>query len=225
MAIPKFLTATFEGDAFYHIICKSINKQLLFHNDENRSYFLKKYEFFLSPFVHTYAYCLLDNHVHLLIQPKTTNSIKQYLHQLHNSDITTVQQSFLNDENPNLNGLLERQFNSFFVSYTRSYNIYHKIKGHLFDSPFKRIAITSDMHLTQTIIYIHANPLKHGLIKEFTNYAWSSYETILSNSPTNINRNKVLEWFGSKDAFIKTHEQQSNFYYQYPLKEWLTLQE
>lgn len=225
MAIPKILTARFEGDICYHVICKSIQKNLLFHNDENKRYFLQKFQHYLAPFIKTYAYCLLDNHVHFLIKVKAEKSIRAYLVGLEQSSLTTIQKEYLEHQNPDVNKLIERQFNSFFVSYTRSYNLYHKTKGHLFDSPFKRIKIDNDQHLTQTIIYIHANPLKHGFLKNFSKYKWSSYNSILSEMPTNLHRHEVLEWFGSKEAFIKTHHEQINFYYQHPLKEWLTLQE
>ena len=225
MPIPSNLLARFEHESYFHVICKSINQNSLFLSDENKFYFLKKYHQFLFPFVDTYAYCLLDNHVHWLVKIKIENAICEYIQQISPTEQTSVQQKFLQKNDVDINKLIERQFNSFFVSYTRSYNIYYSIKGHLFESPFKRIAINGDAHLTQTIIYIHANALKHGLVKEFANYKWNSYRSFTSGAHTSLMRNNVLDWFGGVDAFIEAHQIQSDYYYRHPLEECLTLEE
>ncbi len=212
MPIPKQLTAAFECDKFYHIVCKSLPEQVLFKSDENRLFFLKRYQQFLGLFISTYAYCLLDNHVYFLIKVNKESAIKNALSANPSETRTVVQRKFLSSD-VGTDELLERQFNSFFVSYTRSFNIHHKRKGHLFDSPFKRIAIENDVHLTQVIIYIHANALKHKLVKDFTLFKWSSYQTVLSGKMTQLKREEVIEWFGSKEKFIEAHKSQSEYYY------------
>jgi hypothetical protein len=215
MPIPQKYRAFFECDKFYHIICKSLLGQVLFKSDENRRFFLQRYQYFLYPFISTYCYCLLDNHVHLLVKVNKATAIKTAIESVPIKERSIGQNNFLQTEIADdlINPFLERQFNSFFVSYTRSFNIHHKRKGHLFDSPFKRIAITDDMHLTQVMIYIHANALKHQLVKDFTLYKWSSYQSLLSDKVTHLKRKEVLEWFGSKERFIEAHKSQSEYYY------------
>jgi hypothetical protein len=63
------------------------------------------------------------------------------------------------------------------------------------------------------IIYIHANAAKHKLLKDFTTYAWSSWHSIISNLPTLILREEIIDWFGSLDIFIKSYKEMAEYYY------------
>lgn len=59
---------------FYHIIIRGVNKETIFLDDNDRKVFLrllKKYKTELNCKV--YAYCLMSNHVHLLIEDKKFN--------------------------------------------------------------------------------------------------------------------------------------------------------
>ncbi len=60
---------------YYHIYNHAIGSENLFRSDENYYYFLKKYALHISPIADTYAYCLLPNHFHLLIQIKDVDSL------------------------------------------------------------------------------------------------------------------------------------------------------
>lgn len=53
---------------FYHIYNRAVGSDVLFKSDDNYLYFLKKYGEYLGKYVETYAYCLLNNHFHLLIR-------------------------------------------------------------------------------------------------------------------------------------------------------------
>jgi putative transposase len=217
MLLYNDVRADFIQGNFYHIICKSINKNLLFSNDNNRAYFLKKYQLYLASYTDTYAWCLMNNHVHWLIKIKAEKDITTYLRGVEDKELTITQRKFISEEPITLDELLERQYNSFFVSYTRSYNIMYTRKGNLFDRAFKRIAITDDGYLTQAIVYIHANTVKHGIMKDFAGYKWSSYQIILSQLPTSLKRQEVLQWFGGKDKFIEIHQQQLDYYYDFKI--------
>lgn len=59
---------------FYHVIIRGVNKETIFVDDEDRKMFLrllKKYKSELECDVH--AYCLMTNHVHILIEDKKLN--------------------------------------------------------------------------------------------------------------------------------------------------------
>ena len=61
---PRKLTAT----GIYHVIIRGIDHQNIFYDDEDRLFFigrLKRYTKQLD--ISVYSYCLMDNHVHLLI--------------------------------------------------------------------------------------------------------------------------------------------------------------
>jgi len=55
----------------YHIICRGINKQNIFEDDEDRKKFLETLEYYkrLCNYL-LYGYCLMDNHIHLLIKER-----------------------------------------------------------------------------------------------------------------------------------------------------------
>ena len=59
---------------FYHVIIRGVNKETIFIDDEDRKMFLrllKKYKAELK--CNVYAYCLMDNHVHILMEDKELN--------------------------------------------------------------------------------------------------------------------------------------------------------
>ena len=59
---------------FYHIIIRGVNKEIIFIDDEDRRMFLrllKKYKTELN--CNIYAYCLMSNHVHILIEDQQLN--------------------------------------------------------------------------------------------------------------------------------------------------------
>ncbi|WP_114783869.1 transposase [Botryobacter ruber] len=63
-------TIQLEPDKFYHLYTRGNNKETLCRNKDDYYLFLQLYRKYLTPFVHTYAYCLLPNHVHFLVQVK-----------------------------------------------------------------------------------------------------------------------------------------------------------
>lgn len=208
MAFSKLITATFFYEEPYHIVFKAIGKLELFRNDDNRKYFLQKFEQYLLPYFEMWAYCLLGNHVHFLVKVKSKAFIEQvFINRLAaGQKLTETQEKYFLHKSIPITNLLEKECNSFMVSYTRSFNNYYNQKGHLFDSPFKRIAILDDMHFTKTIIYIHANPQKHKIVSDFKLYKWSSYGLIEKNVKGLINTESVIKWFGNWAAFEKAHQ-------------------
>ncbi|WP_345788496.1 transposase [Desulfosporosinus acidiphilus] len=60
----------------YHITCRGNHRQNIFRDDEDREFYLIVLKRFrsITPYV-LHTYCLMDNHVHLLIE--TISDIKQ----------------------------------------------------------------------------------------------------------------------------------------------------
>ncbi|MEM6265354.1 MAG: hypothetical protein AAGI38_22825, partial [Bacteroidota bacterium] len=54
----------------YHIFNRGVAKLPIFLKEENYDYFLKLYEKHIRPVAHTFAYCLMNNHFHILLQIK-----------------------------------------------------------------------------------------------------------------------------------------------------------
>ena len=67
---------TMSASNYMHIIVRGIGKQLLFEDDHDYLYYLKKLEIYcLETRVKVCAYCLMDNHVHLLVKGESESII------------------------------------------------------------------------------------------------------------------------------------------------------
>lgn len=190
MAFVEHYYTKFEEDRFYHIYNRSIDKKPLFCNDANYVYFLKKFAFYLSPVLDTYAYCLLSNHFHLLVRIK---------------DLTTFKKLSNLPENKSTHEIISHQFRKFFQCYALSFNKQQNRTGTLFQTPFKRALVNDDRYFGSLIYYIHANPEIHHLIEDFREWKWSSYHSILIEKQTQLKKEEVIKWFGNKQQFEKYH--------------------
>lgn len=55
----------------YHIILRGINRQVIFEDDEDKLKFLECLSYYRNVCAYTvYGYCLMDNHVHLLLKER-----------------------------------------------------------------------------------------------------------------------------------------------------------
>jgi len=57
------------------------------------------------------------------------------------------------------------------------------------------------------IVYIHQNPQKHRFASDFCDWNYSSYHSIIGNGPTRLQKDKVLQLFGSRADFIRIHQE------------------
>ena len=135
----------------------------------------------------------MPNHIHFLIQIKTEEEIESTF-----GKFETFQK---------LEYRISKQFGNLFSSYTQSFNKMYSRKGSLFIPNFKRKEITNDSYITNIICYIHGNPIHHGFVKNLTDWPWSSYQVVLNDAPTFINRDEVLKWFGNQNEYEKIHLQ------------------
>ena len=100
MPIPEKYIAPFESGAYYHVICKSLPQQKLFLSDENKRFFLERYFHYLSDYLYTYSYILLDNHCHFLVQVKEEEEIVRNIRSVDEDKRTVIQKKFLEENNP-----------------------------------------------------------------------------------------------------------------------------
>lgn len=152
-----------EAECFYHIFNRGINSQRLFFDDRNYHYFIKLMESKISSIVDIYAYCLLKNHFHILIKVKSEQEIRRMFPQKDTIETSKI---------------ISQQFSNMFNSYTQAINKHYARTGKLFELPFRRKLISSHEQLTNTIHYIHNNPVKHGITTNPEIYRYSSLFTI-----------------------------------------------
>ncbi len=184
-----------EEGKFYHIFNRGINGTNLFYSTANYDFFLRRYDYYLSDFPETYAFCLLPNHFHLLVRVKDKAEL----------DVSIDVSHFENVKHLNVGEKVSKQFQAFFTSYSKAINKQENRHGSLFEKPFRRIWVNSEKYLSNLVFYIHANPQLHGIIDDFRMYRWSSYERILFNKPTKLQKEKVLEWFTDKANYLYFH--------------------
>lgn len=179
----------FNHSTYYHIVNHAVGNENLFRNDENFSFFLRKYATYMPSVCDTLAYCLMPNHIHFLI--RTHSEEKLMAHPKYKSDI---------------HKLVMQELSNLLNSYAKAYNKMYVRKGALWIDFTKRFMVDSDSYLSTVINYIHQNPVKHGFIKDYKDWKYSSYNSILSEKPTLLCRNEVISWFGSISDFKNFHD-------------------
>lgn len=156
----KNIVKTYVEGGFYHIYNRGVNKQILFHTDDDYRYFIMLFGRYLSdtpclskdkypypwmqPHVELLAFCLMPNHFHLLVKQKTSTGIT----------------------------LLMRSLATAYSMYFK--NQYHTV-GSIFESRFKASLIQDEPYLTHISRYIHLNP------PDYKSWPYSSYQAYLQS--------------------------------------------
>lgn len=172
-----------EPEKTYHIYNRGINSCVLFKEPTNYEYFLRLYKKHIIPVADTFAYCIMGNHFHLLVRIKSENNLAL----LPDFEKLTTEQEIINRVN--------KHFSNLFNAYCKAYNKKYNRTGSLFENRFRRKHINCNQYLKQAILYIHNNPVHHGFCDSPYKYPWSSYQTHISNKPTSMLRNEVIELF------------------------------
>lgn len=119
----------------YHVMLRGNERKPVFLDEEDKSKFLevvlRKKEAAVS---RLFAYCVMDNHVHLVIQE-------------------------LENGQP-LDTLMKR----IGVSYAIYFNKKYKREGHVFQDRFRSEAIEEESYLLSVIRYVHQNPVKAKIV-------------------------------------------------------------
>lgn len=129
----------------HHIIQRGHNRQTVFAADEDYKYYLdtlKEWKKELNCKVH--AYCLMTNHIHLIVDP---------------------------GENPENIGLLMKRLAG---RQTRYVNALENRSGSLWEGRYKSSIIDSNHYLLACCRYIECNPLRAGMVESVWEYKWSS---------------------------------------------------
>ena len=174
----KNSTEFFEANKTFHLYSRSIGNQNLFLSDGNYIYFLEKYAHYCGDCFETIAYCLLPNHFHFFVRVKSNQEDKEIV----------------------------KSFSNFLNSYAKAFNKAMGRSGSLFQRKFKRKLVDNDSYLSRIILYIHLNPIKHGLVKKAKDWKYSSFGAYYSDKPSKISKELGLGWFGGISEFLKIHE-------------------
>lgn len=194
---------------FYHIYNRGNNHENIFFQERNYTYFLELWWRHTFQIAETYTYCLLRNHFHAVVYIKNKEDLTGFGESASDPQRNLRRPQDRKEADGNLSGLKEpsQYFANFFNAYTRGINNAMGRSGALFERPFKRIPVTNEKHLIQLVIYIHQNPQKHKFVDDFRDWDYSSYHELIGGVPTRLQRERMMELFGSLDDFIRIHQE------------------
>jgi REP element-mobilizing transposase RayT len=199
----------------YHIFNRGNNRENIFVQERNYAHFLKLYARYIDPVAETFAFCLLKNHFHLLARIRAEEEIIKISKTLKvsfptNTDVKRRDprdQHKSQTKKPLGSDYPSKGFSDFFNAYAKAINAAYGRTGSLFQHPFGRVMVTNERQFWNVVAYIHQNPQKHKFVDDFREWRWSSYGIMLSDKPTHLQRNAVLEWFGGKEQYLERHAQ------------------
>jgi REP element-mobilizing transposase RayT len=176
-------TVPFLPDQYYHFYNRGNNRQVIFFERDNYLYFLKGMKKYLREKVDILAYSLMPTHYHILgrVRSKTSEFLK-------NSEVSSVEVS--------------KAMMQLGVSYTKAINKRFDRVGSLFQGQFQGKPIQHYNHLLNLCLYIHANPVKDGLVALPENWEFSNYlEWMNLREGTLVNREFICENFGTPEEY------------------------
>lgn len=184
----------FTPGSFYHIFNHAVGNDNLFRSHENYLFFLNRYNHHLFPVFKTFAYCLMPNHFHMLIQIRDEHEIEELIPK--------------QEENFDFHKFIMQRLSNFLNSYAKAFNKQQSRKGGLFIDYTKRKEINNDAYFTRVINYIHQNPVHHGFSNTAEDWEYSSYNSIISVDKTSkLERGVIFDWFGGIEQFAAFHKQ------------------
>lgn len=126
-----------EERGVYHFYNRSVSKETLFIDSQDYAFFLRKIRKYLFPYLEIYAYCLIPNHFHLLVEIRVLDEL---LKTKLSKENTKAAKKLLGNE-ISLNNFLEDQCRRLFSSYALYFNNRYVRHGALFQKRLKRIAV------------------------------------------------------------------------------------
>lgn len=168
-AMPRRQMPFVQG-LYYHIYNRGNNRQAVFFEADNYLYFLGGLKKYLLPVAHIVAYCLMPTHYHILVRIRNQTSEVLKTSEV-SRQVSLAMQKFL-------------------ISYTKAINKRFSRVGSLFQGQFQAKPIQTYPHLLNLCVYIHANPVKDGLVALPEDWIYSNY----------------LEWLGRRAGTLVDHE-------------------
>lgn len=129
----------------HHVIQRGHNRQVVFAGDDDYLYYLGTLQEWKAQLgCKVYAYCLMTNHVHLVIDP---------------------------GDDPEHLGLLMKRLAG---RQTRYVNALEKRSGSLWEGRYKSSPVQADAYLRACCRYVELNPVRAGMVDDPASYRWSS---------------------------------------------------
>ncbi|NJM10005.1 MAG: transposase [Bdellovibrionaceae bacterium] len=131
----------------HHVVQRGHNRQAVFAEEADYRYYLEALETFKQVYdVKVFGFCLMTNHVHLILQPGEA----------------------IADLGQLMKRLAGRQ--------TRFVNRKESRSGTLWEGRYKSSPIDTDAYLLACCRYVELNPVRAGMTDTPSGYPWSSYQ-------------------------------------------------
>jgi REP element-mobilizing transposase RayT len=196
---------------YYHIYNRGNNKENIFSMTKDYEHFLELLDIYIIPVADIVAWCLMKNHLHLLIRVKEENEIGFLNSEFSNSDNYNLKWKTFFPENQTENFTKKpeasSQFQHLFNAYAKWYNLQHTRVDSLFSKNNKKVLIDNSKYYKKVIVYIHNNPVKHNFVEDKVEYPWSSYLITDSSNPKFIDKKKIYEIFANQKSYVTLHNQ------------------
>jgi len=158
-------------ETVYHVYTHANGFENLFNSEENYRFFLKKYSHHIYPVAETYAYCLMPNHLHLMIRIRSEKEVLEFIQMKELKEL--VENECVGKEETHqgfqslgeFSNTISSKFSHLFNDYTQAFNKMYNRKGSLFIPNFKRKKANNENYMGNLICYIHNNPIHHGFVK------------------------------------------------------------
>jgi putative transposase len=134
----------------HHVVQRGHNRNAVFVDAYDYQYYLNTLQEWKSELnIKVFAWCLMTNHVHLILNP--------------GDDCQAI-------------GLLMKRLAG---RQTRYVNMQERRSGTLWDGRYKASAIQVDSYFLQCCRYVELNPVRAAMVKKAEAYPWSSYRARL----------------------------------------------
>ena len=147
-----------NGSCFY-ICTKSLKERILFNNDEEYEFYLRKIkEIKKAEGIFIFAFCLLSNEVHLVLKPDSKSKFRSFMNKLNRS-------------------------------YTRYIQDKCTKNGRIWSGKYNVLCLQKSSELFSSIKYLEMLPVYKGLSQTPVEYPWSScIHRVLSEESSVIDR-------------------------------------
>ncbi len=199
----------FAQNNFYHLYNRGNGRQDVFLDDEDRKFFLFRLKENLFPLKAVFrglppedclqggASIVAESHTPYGRKILPPNSFTLFCYCLMPNHF-----HFLIRQNTELS--ISKLVGKVFTSYSKYFNAKYEQVGHVFQDRIKAVLVENDPQLLWLSAYIHNNPLTAGLVKDLTDYPWSSYPDYLGlRQGTLCEKDFIIKMVGSPELYKK----------------------
>jgi putative transposase len=137
----------------HHIVQRGHNRKAVFVTDDDYNYYLSNLKEWKEELgIKLYGWCLMTNHIHLIVDP---------------------------GDEPRSLSLLMKRVNGRQTAYV---NKVEGRSGSLWEGRYKASPIQMDNYLLSCCRYVELNPVRAGMVEKAEDYPWSSYQERMQGS-------------------------------------------